>query len=96
MARLKKEEVKLIGNIEKTGTAFIEDKTTKRIKLLTKNYLKKLACDESGRNILYQDPMDNRYWALMHPHNETQGGSSPHLINLSQEEVKDKFKLKNI
>lgn len=66
---------------------FEKDKVTpnencKRINSLIKNHLQKIGADESGWNILYQDPEDNRYWELIYLESELQGGGPPSLINI--------------
>ena len=40
------------------------DEVTKRIQQLVRDYLKKVATDRTGWEVLYRDPGDGRYWEL--------------------------------
>lgn len=41
--------------------------------------------------VLYQDPLDKRYWELNYPQSHLQGGGSPSLTMLTYEEAKQVF-----
>jgi hypothetical protein len=93
MTELKPEENKQIGGNIQIENKFIEDEVSKRINWLIQNRLKKIAKDESGWLILYQDPNDNRYWELSYPQSEIHGGGMPMLVNISKELAYSKYKL---
>ena len=89
--KIEKDEIKIIGNWTFDGTKMIADEQCKRIDWLKANYLKKIAADESGWLVLYQDPEDHRYWELCYANGEMQGGGPPSLIMLSEDEAKEKY-----
>ena len=51
-------ETKLVGSWKFDGSIVVHDEITKRIELLASSYLRKMAQDASGWDILYQDPQD--------------------------------------
>ena len=65
----------------------------KRIETLIKDYLVKITTDETGWDVLYQDPEDNRYWELTYPESELHGGGAPVLRHLSVVEAHDKYNI---
>ncbi len=88
---IEKHETKLVGSKKFDGSTVVNDEITKRIELLASSYLRKIAQDASGWDILYQDPEDGRYWELIYPESELQGAGPPLLNNLSAEEAKKKY-----
>ena len=56
---IEKHETKLVGSWKFDGSTVVSGEITKRIELLTSSYLRKIAQDESGWDILYQDPQDS-------------------------------------
>ena len=70
------------------------DKVTLRIDDLVRNYLQKIATDESGWETLYQDPSDGRYWELTYPSGESHGGGPPRLTVVSSQEAALKYKIR--
>lgn len=90
-SRLKPEEDELYGKwIEKDGVVSA-DETCCRIEWLTTNWLEKQAVDDSGWNVLYQDPSDGRYWELTYPQSEMHGGGPPALLHVSKETVESRY-----
>jgi hypothetical protein len=83
---LKSSETRLEGQwgFREDG-CLIPDETCSRIEYLTQNVLKKLATDITGWQILYQDPVDYRYWELTYPHSDWQGGGPPLLQHIDIE-----------
>ncbi len=63
-----KNEKELIGHWEFREGKMYKDENTKRVEWLTENCLRKLGSDESGWDILYVDPVDNRLWELIYFH----------------------------
>lgn len=59
------------------------DESCQRIYWLIQHHLVKIGSDESGLNILYQDPTDKRYWELSYPQGHLHGGGPPTLTNIS-------------
>lgn len=71
----------------------IEDEQCERIYSLRNDYLRRITSDESGWDILYQDPEDMRYWELIYEHGELQGGGPPSLVLLSGTEARSKYNI---
>ncbi len=71
----------------------VEDEVTRRIHQLVRDHLKKVATDQSGWNVLYQDPVDGRYWELTYSTGETQAGGPPRLSALTHEQAERKYKI---
>lgn len=84
-------ETKIIGKWILEGAKVVEDEDCTRINWLRSNYLVKIATNETGWIILYQDPEDKRYWELVYEHGELQGGGPPSLIQLSKEDAASKY-----
>lgn len=94
MKRLNKQETELVGQIIFDGKFSKKDNVYQRIIWLRNNYLKELAVDESGWEILYQDPYDHRYWELTFPDSEAHGGGAPKLSSVElNEPIKKKYKI---
>jgi hypothetical protein len=91
--KIDKNETEIISNWIFDGRRMITDEQGKRIDWLIHDYLKKVANDESGWFILYQDPEDRRYWELTYPKSEMHGGGPPALTLLSQSEASNKYNL---
>src|SRR5579872_5737629 len=64
----------------------LDDEVTRRIYQPVRDHLKKVATDQSGWNVLYQDPVDGRYWELTYSTGDTQGGGPPRLSALTHEQ----------
>jgi len=63
----------------------------KRIDWLIRNYLRKVATDESGWEVLYVDPEDGRVWELTFPNSEMQGGGPRLLMLISKKDASAKY-----
>ncbi|KRT66821.1 MAG: hypothetical protein XU11_C0004G0073 [Candidatus Dadabacteria bacterium CSP1-2] len=94
MKKLKPNEQKLVGKWLLVNNKIVGDETCERIEELIDSYLTKLATDESGWDVLYQDPKDGRYWELTYPQSELHGGGPATLTCVSQEYAFQKYKLK--
>lgn len=86
-------ENSLIGQWIYKGGSICKDETTEQIEWLINNQLKKIATDESGWDVLYIDPDDNRFWELVYSESEMQGGGPPSLIHISNENAKKKYSI---
>jgi hypothetical protein len=86
-------EIKIIGNWTFNGQKMIEDEQCERIYSLRDNYLRRITSDESGWDVLYQDPVDMRYWELIYEHSELQGGGPPSLLLMSEAEARSKYNI---
>jgi hypothetical protein len=76
--------------LETSGTV-VRDANTERIEKLTRDYLREVARDASGWDVLYIDPRDSRYWELSYPDSGLSAGGPPLLKNLSREDVREKY-----
>jgi hypothetical protein len=94
--KINKIENRLHGSWFYNGDSVVEDGVSKRINLLIKDYLIKIATSQSGWKILYQDPEDKRYWELTYPDSESHGGGAPTLLNIREDEARQKFKFGNL
>ena len=90
---LRKDETKLVGGWHLVEGRMEADDVTKRIRELIRSELRKVAADESGWDVLYQDPADGRYWERIYPQSEMHGGGPPTLRNISVEDAKKKYGL---
>ena len=86
--KLKASEIKLIGQWIFDGKRIEKDSVCQRIEYLTKNILIKVAADESGWNVLYKDPEDNRYWQLRYDNSDSHGGGPPTLEFVQEEDIR--------
>lgn len=85
------DENKISGSWIETEEGVSKDETCNRIEYLTKHYLEKLAIDETGWEILYRDPIDDRLWVKSFPQSEMHGGGPPELQVIEAEEAQKKF-----
>ena len=91
--KIKSEESLVKGKwLFKEGN-IVEDESCVRIKWLINNSLKKIRSDNSGWDILYEDPNDNRLWELLYLDSEFQGGGPPTLSCISQENARKKYRI---
>lgn len=74
-----------------TGSLENSEAETFRINDQVSNYLKKIAEDFSTWSILYQDPIDSRFWELTLLQSEYHGGGVKRLTCISRENVKKKY-----
>lgn len=88
--KLKKEEIILVGSWKMSGDKVVADEICKRIEILVDTYLRKVAIDKTGWEMLYQDPNDNRYWLLTYPNSDWQNGGPPTLKVITQIEMAEK------
>lgn len=84
-------ETDLTGKWVVTNKSIVGDETCQRISDLVNGYLIKLGHDQSGWDTLYRDPSDGRFWELIYPQSELQGGGPPQLRNLPVDEAKNKY-----
>ncbi len=89
--RIKQNESALYGKWIFDGKKMLEDETAKRIQYLISNVLEDKAVADNGWEILYQDPIDKRFWELTYLQSELHGGGPPSLINISEKQSKDKY-----
>ena len=85
---ISKEETEIIGKWVFKNNKVVKNSNCDRINALIKDYLQKVATDETGWKTLYQDPNDKRYWELIYFEGELQGGGPPSLINIGNRLVK--------
>lgn len=88
-----KGEREFIGTCIFQDGKIIKDQVCERVEWLISNHLIKIASDDTGWEVLYQDPEDKRYWELSYPSSELHGGGAPSLVNLTLEEAREKYNL---
>jgi hypothetical protein len=86
-------ETEIVGNWIYDGIRVVEDENSKKISWLIDNYLNKISADQTGWDVLYQDPQDLRYWELNYRHGERHGGGPPSLLQLPKECATSKYSL---
>ncbi len=79
---IKGDETLIQGKWEFQNNKVKKDANCVRIEELINNYLIKVATDDSGWDILYQDPNDKRYWELVYLESEMHGGGPPMLRHI--------------
>jgi len=77
--------------ITRDGGVFA-DEACQRIAWLVENRLRKLATDESGWDVLYEDPVDGRLWERIYPDSGMHGGGPPALILIPLHEAEAKYR----
>lgn len=82
-------ETSLVGKWAMKDGRIVADDICERISALTASYLTKVA--DGNWTVLYQDPLDKRYWELSYPLGELQGGGPPALTNIHETEVRDRY-----
>ena len=90
---LTKNETILIGAWIEDNGKVTQDEVCKKIEWLITNHLERISTDESGWEILFQDPDDKRYWILTYPKSDWHGGGPPTLQTLSPIDARVKFKI---
>lgn len=85
------DETKLTGSWVRKGDLIVEDENCIRIRFLITDYLRRVTSDWSGWEVLFQDPLDNRYWELTYPHSDWHGGGPPALFCLNESEARKKY-----
>lgn len=84
-------ETEIIGKWGVVEGRIVADETCQRIAELIRDYLVELGRDTSGWDALYRDPNDGRFWELIYPQSEMQGGGPPQLQCLSAVEARRKY-----
>lgn len=88
---IRPEETEIKGGWVSQGGRMIADSNCSRIESLLENYLREVARDTSGWDVLYVDPVDGRYWELVYLESNLQGGGPPTLRRLSKESARGKY-----
>ena len=70
-----------------------QDDIAQQIESYINNHLKKIATDNTGWDILFQDPDDERFWELIYAQSELHGGGPATLVCIPKEEAKNKYSL---
>lgn len=91
MNKIHPSETELIGSSKVDNGELIPSDVTKRIWMLTSEYLELVAQSQTGWELLYRDPQDNRLWEESYPQSSLQGGGPPILRCISKDEAKNKF-----
>ncbi len=91
MKMITPDETEITGKWIATQERVVEDETCRRITDLVKGHLVELGRDPSGWDALYRDPVDGRFWELIYPQSELQGGGPSQLRYLIADEAKRKY-----
>ena len=91
MKMIASHEIEITGRLLLSQGRVVGDNACDRIADLTKNYLIELGRDSSGWDALYRDPSDGRFWEMIYPQSEMQGGGPPQLRFLSTDEARRKY-----
>lgn len=86
-------EVEIIGSWIIVNGRMTEDDATERISSLIRTELRHVATTKDGWAKLYRDPKDGRYWELIYPQCEMQGGGPPALRVIEPRAAKQKYQL---
>lgn len=81
--QLQPNEVILIGSTYFKDGKVCKDSIFIRIEELISTSLIKIKTDESGWIVIYQDPIDSRYWELSYTDSHLHGGGCPTLKCIS-------------
>lgn len=85
MKKLQKNETSLVGTWNLDGVKIKKDHVCERIEWLIKECLTKVSVSDDGWTVIYQDPLDKRYWQLSYPQSHLSGGGPPSLTVKSDE-----------
>ncbi|WP_374972405.1 Imm27 family immunity protein [Spongiibacter marinus] len=91
MNRLSSDEQEIVGSWIIESGKIVADENCQRITWLTSSQLSKLATDENGWEVLYQDPFDSRLWVRAYPQGHLHGGGPPLLRCISEATAKEQF-----
>jgi hypothetical protein len=93
MERLRPDETELRGSWITVDEQVVADANSGRIDRLVADDLLKLATADGGWSTLFRDPIDGRYWELIHPRGEMHGGGPRALIQVNYETARRKYEL---
>lgn len=94
MAKIAADEFAITGSWDVVDGEARADAACHRIEELLRSYLTRRGADESGWNVLYEDPVDGRLWELTFPWGHMQGGGPPSLKMITPEHAVGKSLLK--
>ena len=88
-------ELEIVGRWITFNGEIRSDEACQRIERLTAEHFVRVANSRTWGDweILYQDPVDGRYWEKTHPQVEMQGGGPPSLKTLGAAEARSKYGL---
>jgi hypothetical protein len=90
--KIDRSEVALTGKwIPHNQGRYIADDVCARIDMLVRDHLQEIGRDQAGWDALYRDPVDGRFWELIHPQSEMHGGGPPQLQVLTTAEARKKY-----
>ena len=93
VARLRPDEVELVGQWIPEGKGVEADETAKRIEGLVREWLEPVADSSDGWDRLFKDPSDGRFWERTYPRNHMHGGGPPELKVVSAEAARGKYRI---
>jgi hypothetical protein len=93
MKEIESSETSIVGRNLFLQGKIVGDEASQRIYDLVNTHLIKLGHDQSGWDTVYQDPTDGRFWELIYPDSELQGGGPPSLVLISRDAATLKYKI---
>jgi hypothetical protein len=81
----------LVGHWRLANGEIVVDATCKRIARLIEYQLTTLGTDPTGWDTLFRDPADGRYWELIYPESDSDGGGPPRLTCIDEIDAKRKY-----
>jgi hypothetical protein len=93
---LDEDETELIGSWIVANGKVVSDDTCRRIDWLINHEFKFVVSDSSGWERLYLHPKTGKYWELLLPDGEMQGGGPPALRLLNAEQIRQKYDLSRV
>ena len=89
--KISAEEREIEGTFKLVNGRVEDDASCSRIDELTQHYLHEVGRDQSGWDVLFIDPADQRYWELTYSSSGSHGGDAPRLICISQARAREKY-----
>lgn len=94
MTHIEPSEVEMVGHWLVAPGGVVADDAARRIEELTISYLREASQTDDGWSVLYEDPIDGRYWELTYPQSEMHGGGPPRLVVLEASEAERRYELR--
>lgn len=93
MKHLSPDETLITGEWVSEDDGVVADAACERINWLTQKHLDERGCHKEygAWEVLYQDPLDDRYWVKFYPQGERHGGGPPSLKNITKEAAERDF-----
>ena len=90
--KIRADETSIAGRWIIVGGSVIADQSSRRIDDLIDHYLVEVDRSDDGWSVLYKDPDDGRFWELTYPESTSHGGGPAHLVVVSANIAKARYK----